>query len=157
MENRILEIVVLLIDYFRDNPDYYFNIDDLSSNLKARGYTDTEISSAYSWLMERYDHAPEKNFSDFPKVTSPGRILTDIERRTLTIEAQGFMHKLLSFSLIDNEQFELIIDRASLVASGPIDIEHIKLIASSVIFRDVDELDNMTMVEPKDSPSSFLN
>jgi len=157
MENRILEIVVLLIDYFQDNPDYYFNIDDISSNLKARGYTDTEISSAYSWLMERYDHSPEKSFSDFPAVTSPGRILTDLERRTLTIEAQGFMHKLLSFSLIDNEQFELIIDRSSLVSSGPIDIEHIKLIASSVVFQDVDQLDNVTLVDPEDSPSSFLN
>ena len=157
MENRILEIVVLLIDYFRDNPDYYFNIDDLSSNLKARGYTDTEISSAYSWLMERYDHTPEKSFSNFPAITSPGRILTDIERRILTIEAQGFMHKLLSFSLIDNEQFELIIDRSSLVASGPIDIEHIKLIASSVIFQDVDQLDNLTLVDKQDGPTSLLN
>jgi uncharacterized protein Smg (DUF494 family) len=157
MRNRILEIVVLLIDYFRENQDHFMNIEDLSSSLKARGYTENEISSAYTWLVERYDAAPDKHFSEFPTMPTSNRVLTDSERRQLSLEAHGMLIKLLSLSLVDNEQFEAILERATMVTSLPVTIEQLKLIASSVIFRDTEEIDRITMLDMGDDPASYLN
>ncbi|MDF1545349.1 MAG: DUF494 family protein [bacterium] len=157
MTNRILEIVVLLIDYFRENQDHFSNIDDLSSNLKARGYTDSEISSAYSWLMDRYENAPEKHFSNFPDLSGSHRVFSEEERFQLTIESQGFLHKLLGLGLIDNEQFEAILERATMVSGSPLDLDQVKMVASTLIFRDIDELERFVSAEAIEENSQYYN
>ncbi len=157
MINRILEIVVLLIDYFRDNQDHFLNIDDFSTSLKAKGYTDSEITSAYSWLLERYENSPEKYFSEFPEMPIANRVLTDLERQQLSTSAQGFLFKLLSLSLIDNEQFETIVERANMVSNFPVELDQIKLLASSVLFRDIDDIDAISIFDPEFGSSNLIN
>lgn len=157
MINRILEIVVFLIDFFREKNEQLTNVDELSISLKAKGYTETEISSAYSWLLERYENAPENYFSKFPEFPVAVRILTDSERHHFTVEAQGLLIKLLSFALIDNEQFEIIIDRASMLAGYPVDVEQVKVLASTVIFKDLDEIDRLSVFEAEIDPSHLIN
>jgi uncharacterized protein Smg (DUF494 family) len=157
MRNRILEIVVLLIDYFREHQDHFMNVEDLSTTLKARGYTDSEISSAYSWLLERYDDAPERYFSDIPDFPISSRVLSEAERHVLSPEAHGFLLKLLHLAIIDNEQFETILERAGVVASLPITLEQAKMVASSVIFRDLDGIDRISMFDTGSDPSSIIN
>ena len=85
------------------------------------------------------------------------RVLTDGERRQLSPEAHGMLLKLLSLSLIDNEQFETILERSTMVTNLPVTIEQLKLIASSVIFRDTEEIDRITMLDMGDDPASYLN
>ncbi|MEA1981750.1 MAG: DUF494 family protein [candidate division Zixibacteria bacterium] len=157
MINRILEIVVYLIDFFREKREQFTNIDELSVSLKEKGYTETEISSAYSWLLERYENAPENYFSKFPEFSVSVRILTESERHHFTVEAQGLLIKLLSFALIDNEQFEMIVDRASLLVGYQIDVEQVKVFASTVIFKDLDEIDRLSVFESDADQSNVIN
>ena len=157
MRNRILEIVVLLIDYFREHQDHFMNVEDLSTTLKARGYTDSEISSAYSWLLERYDDAPERYFSDIPEFPTSNRVLSESERYIVSPEAHGFLLKLLNLAVIDNEQFETILERAGVVASLPLTLDQAKMIVSSVIFRDLEGIDRISMFDAESDFLSIIN
>jgi uncharacterized protein Smg (DUF494 family) len=156
MRSRILEIVILMVDYIQEKQGQFFNAEELSSALKTMGYTDFEISSAYSWLVERFDNSPEEYFSNFPKMRVSNRVLTDYERRQLTPEAHSYLLRLLNMSLVDQEQFEAILERASLFAVQPVTLDQMKLIVSSVLFRDVDDLEHY-LGDESEGPSTFVN
>ena len=113
MRNRILEIVVFLIDFMQGNKGNLAGSEDLSTVLEAEGYSQDEISSAYSWLLQRFDNAPEQYFSEIPVMNASTRVLTPIERFQLSHEAQGFLLKLVNLSLIDHEQLEGIMERVA--------------------------------------------
>lgn len=157
MRNRIFEIVAFLIDYTQGDMGRLSDTDDLWGALEDQGYSDDEISSAYSWLLKRFDSPPQQLFSAFPKTHSSNRILTSSEGSQLTTEAHGFLIKLLNLSLIDDEQLETIMDRVSIFGPKPVALDQIKFIASSVAFSDLDELDGLSLFDADGDLSSFLN
>lgn len=139
MSERILEIVIFLMDYMRTNQEQLSDSDNFSGTLRSMGYTDTEISSAYFWLLNRFDHAPEELFADFPTISHSTRILSEPERMQLTTEAHGLLLKLQQLSLIDEEDVETILERLTLFGAEPVSAEQIKLVASSIVFGDLEE------------------
>ncbi len=147
MRNRILEIVVFLIDFMQGNRGNLSGSDDLSSVLEAEGYSEDEISTAYSWLLQRFDNAPEQYFSEIPIMNASTRILTPTERVQLTPEAQGFVRKLVNLSLVDTEQLEAIMERVAVFGTKSVSIDQIKLIASSVVLTDYDDLDEIGLAD----------
>ena len=149
MGDRILEIVVQLMDHLRDNQGEFGEMDELVLELKGLGYTDNEISSAYSWLMERYDMTVNTYYAEFPDQHHSNRILTHYERFQLTTEAYGFLIKLLNHGLIDDEQFESILERSTMFSPKPITIDQVKLVSSAVIFRDLTDIDSFAWIDSK--------
>ena len=93
MRNRILEIVVYLMDHIQEHRGQIIDIEDLSANLRGLGYTENEISSAYSWLVDRFEASGDNFFSSFPEEHCSTRILTDYERYMFTPDAYGFLLK----------------------------------------------------------------
>ena len=73
MRNRILEIVVFLMDYIRDEHEQQSEADDVSIALKNLGYSEPEIGAAYSWFLDQFKGTPEQFFSEFPQSSSPQR------------------------------------------------------------------------------------
>jgi uncharacterized protein Smg (DUF494 family) len=157
MRNRIFEIVVFLIDYMQGDANRLAESDDLWATLEARGYSDDEISSAYSWLLKRFEAAPRHYYSEFPSIQSSRRILSPSERGQFTTEAYGFLIKLHDLSVMDNEQFEAIVDRVAAVGPMPATLEQIKMIVSSVVFSDLDEYDALALFDSDGDFSSFTN
>jgi len=143
MGDRILEIVVHLMDHLRDHHGEFGEMDDLVLELKGLGYTDGEISSAYSWVMERFDITDNTYYSQFPDQHHSNRILTHYERYQLTTEAYGFLIKLLHHELIDDEQFESVLERSTLFSPKPVTIDQVKLIASAVVFREITDIESL--------------
>ena len=90
MRDRILEIVLLLIDFMQQNRGAVSDIDDISSALEMEGFSEREISAAYSWLVKRYGSWPECLYERFPSTHLSNRVLTAVERRRLTPDAHGF-------------------------------------------------------------------
>ena len=134
MRNRILEIVVFLMDFLQHGAGGNFRPDEISSTLEEMGYSDNEINSAYKWMLERLNDTPETYFSKFSKVPFSHRILTATERHQISPEAYGFLLKLRNFSLIDDEQFEASIERAIQLGNYPVSENQMKLLVSSVLF-----------------------
>ena len=75
----------------------------------------------------------------------------------MTTEANGFLYKLLYFGLIDNEQFESVIDRIQFINSRPVDLDEVKIISASVVLRDLEEFDKFDIFESGDDPFSFIS
>jgi len=157
MSNRILEIVVFLMDYLRDRGGNHFETEDVSKSLRSMGYSDTEITSAYSWLVDRFETAPERYFSQFPEQQKSTRVLTGIEQAMLTVEGQGLLLKLINLGLVDAEQFEEVVDRLTVFGSKPVTLEQVKMIASTVLFRDLEDFEQVGVFDPPDEHSYLIN
>ncbi|MBD3403660.1 DUF494 family protein [candidate division GN15 bacterium] len=152
VESKILEIVVYLIDHIRENQGRLSDMDDVSSDLRSMGYTDNEISSAYCWVMDRYGSGDSVYFSDFPDEHFSSRILTHAERFQFATDAHGFLLKLLNLGLIDDEQLEMVLDRGAMLGPKPITLEQVKLIATSYVFGEIGDLENLAWIDSDDSP-----
>ncbi len=87
MRNRILEIVVFLMDFLQQGAKENFYPDELSDTLEQMGYSDSEISSAYRWMLERLQGNPEKYFNEYPKKPMSQRVLSSVERQQISAKA----------------------------------------------------------------------
>ena len=157
MRNRILEIVVFLMDFMRQHQGHQSSGEDLSSALKNMGYSEHEITMAYSWFLEKFDDTPEQYFSSFPSTHHSNRILTSSERSRISSDAYGCLIKLLNMALINDEQFEFILERAAIFESETIALDQIKLIASSIVFEDIDDFDSLPLFDVKSDQSRMVN
>jgi uncharacterized protein Smg (DUF494 family) len=145
------------MDFLNDNQGRVDEIETLFAEFRNLGYTDNEISCAYSWVMERYEETEEVYYSQFPAQHQSSRILTEFERHQLTADAHGFLIRLLHLKLIDDEQFESILERGTLFSSKPVTLEQIKLLSSAVVFRDASEFEGVTWLASRADPPQSIN
>lgn len=135
MEDKVLEIVVLLMSHIRENQGQLDNLEDISDSLKSQGFTDNEISSAYSWVLDQLQ-SDSQFLSGVTHPSASFRILTNDERHLFTTEAVGYLLQLRYLGLLSNRQLELVIERAALVGPPPVDLEQIKIVLGTVLFRE---------------------
>ncbi len=152
MGNRVLEIVVFLMSHIKDHQGQLENLDDVSSYLKSHGFTDNEISSAYSWVLDQIQTDDDFLVAEGQAKHSV-RILSDWDRRNFTIEAVGYLLQMRYLGLLHDSQIELILERATLLGSTPVDLEQIKMIVGSMLFKEPDPNENARMqlfIAPED-------
>lgn len=128
------------MSHIRDHQGQLDNLDDVSSYLKSNGFTENEISSAYSWVLDQIQ-SDSQFLLNSDDTDGSFRVLSDQERRIFTTESLGYMLQLNYLGLINNSQMELILDRGSLLGSTPIDLEQLKLIIGSMLFREFDDIE----------------
>ncbi len=157
MRNRMFEIVVFLIDYMQGDAGRLGDTDELWAALEAQGYSEEEITTAYSWLLRRVENVPRRYFSNFPTMHSSQRILTADERSRLTTDAYGFLVRLDDLGVIDDEQMEAVLDRVWMIMPRPVTVEQVKLIASSVIFSELDEDEALTLFDTEADFARYAN
>lgn len=135
MQDRILEIVVYLMNQLAEEQGSLNSIDDMSDDLRSMGFTDKEISSAYSWLLNHFEDYPESfEFRDKNKKRNSFRVLSDIERKIISPEGYGYLIQLKKLGLLTTEQFEMILDRCALFTTDPVSVGEIKMFASAAMF-----------------------
>jgi uncharacterized protein Smg (DUF494 family) len=157
MTDRILEIVIYLMDYMRESQEYLPVSEDFSSNLRTLGYSDYEITSAYQWLLNRMEVAGQELYREFPNNPQSVRILTDSERAHMTVGAQGVLLKLLNLGLIDDEEFETIIERVTVLSDSVVTSDQVKLVASSVVFGGDGEFPPVDLIDSDGNGSTLIN
>jgi uncharacterized protein Smg (DUF494 family) len=128
------------MSHIRDHQGQLDNLDDISSYLKSNGFTENEISSAYSWVLDQMQ-ADSQFLHQNNNSEGSLRVLSEQERRLFTSEALGYLWQLNHLGLINNAQMELILDRGSLLGTVPVDLGQLKLIIGSMLFREYDEVD----------------
>jgi uncharacterized protein Smg (DUF494 family) len=151
MRSKVLEIVVFLMDNVQDFDSWLTDADDISATLQDMGYSESDIGSAYEWLASRLHDQGERQFTGFTQVPAMRRVLSDIEKRFWTHEAHAFLLKLIHSNLVDNEQLETVIDRSALFGSRTVTLERVQGVASSVLFRDLEELEELMDGDSDDS------
>ena len=135
MQDKILEIVVYLMNHLTEHQGSMGSIDEMSADLRSMGFTDTEISSAYSWLLKHFEDYPDSfSYSNKKANSRSVRILSDSERGLISADAYGYLLQLRHLNLLTTEQMEMILDRCNLFVNEPIDLGEMKILASVAMF-----------------------
>ncbi|HOQ49407.1 MAG TPA: DUF494 family protein, partial [Candidatus Kapabacteria bacterium] len=101
MSERILQIIVLVVKELHTNDKL---TESHIKSLHKLGYTDVEISTALSWLVDREIAATDEETHSF-------RMLNEMEKDLFTPEALGDLLQYQALGLISNDQIDFIIDR----------------------------------------------
>lgn len=131
MYERIVEIIVYLLTELKVKNDISkINLDRLSID----GYTDAEISTALSWIIDRIEF--QDKLTPFEKPSSPlsFRILHEGEKELFTPDAWGELISMHSLGIIGNENIEALIDRSMMIGMKQIDKQTLKLFVANTIY-----------------------
>lgn len=135
MNDRVMEILVYIMTEIRQKKKGLGELSVLSRDLLQRGYTESEINSAFSWLLERMqnglDEVHDSGESAFHQST---RFLHEIERMVIAPEGYGYLLQLHELGLITHAELENIIERAMMLGSTKVTLEDIKTLVVSMLF-----------------------
>ncbi len=133
MHERLIEVIMYLLKEFKSNRTNE-NYHTLSQELSARGYSNVEINFALNWIFNNLSQKQGKIDQDIEYSSRANRLLHQLERIILTPEAYGYLLQMHQLGLLNDAEFEEVIDGAILEASPVIDIDDIKRIAALVVF-----------------------
>ena len=131
MQERIIEIIVYVMSGIKQNKAFS---DMQVQELLNKGYSDSEISTALSWIIDRIE-LPETNITTDNKFEKESfRVFHASERDLFTIEALGQIIQLNTLGLLSNENVEFLIDRASTLGISKIDIAQLNFYLVNTVF-----------------------
>jgi uncharacterized protein Smg (DUF494 family) len=130
MQERIVEIILYLVSEMRSNK----RLSDVDvSSLTRDGYTQSEISSAFSWLFERLTLG--KSMTDVTSGASTShRMLNDIEKMVVESQAYGYLIQCQQLGLLNNIDVETIIERIMMAGFTTIGLPEMKSFVAGYLF-----------------------
>jgi len=110
LRERVLAIVSLIAQYVMEERDL-LSENELVAELLAVGFDEEEIEAAFRWM----ETLSLQNRQQPPQllVSASHRVFTAEERRALSTEARGFLIRLRTLGILDDELEEEIIERAT--------------------------------------------
>lgn len=152
MNERVVEILVFIMNQIRGNKSKLNKLEVLSQDLLNRGYSQNEISSAFSWLFERIRNDIEeivKNTGTQSDFTF--RVLHDLESMILSPEAYGYLLQLKELDLLDDFDVEQAIERAVMIGTPYVDLEEMKSIVASILSQQSGQFNGSYLFNPSTS------
>lgn len=131
MKERVVEILMLLMSEM-DGTTRLSEID--LDDLKEKGYTQSEINAAFSWLYENIPVQDGVIVRGALASKESRRVLHEAEKLALTTEAQGYVMQLCEIGLLTNREVELIIERAMMSGFEKLSIAEMREIVAAVLF-----------------------
>lgn len=148
----MFEVLVYLYEnYWR--PDACPDHQQLSRKLSAVGFESDEIQEALRWLDGLASTAESTVGS---QTTDSLRIYTSAERELLGEESIGFISFLESAGVLPPPMREMVIDRATAVGGGQIDLDDLKVIVLMVFWSLGEEPDALILDELFVAPEERL-
>ena len=135
-------LVYLYENYWRPDacPDHH----QLTRKLSAVGFENEEIAEALSWLDGLADSAQAHAGAQQPGSV---RVYTAAEHELLGESSIGFISFLESAGVLPPPMREMVIDRASAIGAGPIDLDELKVIVLMVFWSLGEEPDALILDE----------
>src|SRR5438874_3272108 len=146
---RVMEIIVYLVGEIRRNKQ----IGDIDlAQLSKKGFTDTEVSTAFSWLFDKIDIAGNQGTVTANPGNSAFRIYHEFEQSFLTAEARGYLMQLRELELLEESDMELLIDRVWFLGAQDIGVNAVREAAAELIFdsEDAMRMDNRMVLNVTD-------
>jgi uncharacterized protein Smg (DUF494 family) len=134
MKERIVEIIVFIISEMQDNK----TLGDIDLvELRKKGYSQTEISAAFSWLQEamNMNHATPISVTRTPSTSR--RVFHDVEKLALSTEAQGYLIQLCELGLLESRDLESVIDRVMSSGFEKMSLLEVQEIVATILFAKV--------------------
>jgi uncharacterized protein Smg (DUF494 family) len=130
MHERIVEILLFLVSELKSNKQ--LNDIDVSFLTKS-GYTQSEISTAFSWLFERMSVGQPIATSGAATETS-FRFLNEAEKMVISPEGYGYLLQCLQLGLLRNSDIETIIDRIMAAGFSNVGVAEMKSFVAGMLF-----------------------
>jgi len=150
MQEKIVEILIYLISELRKNVP----MSDIDLTvLSQRGYSTTEISTAFNWLFEKISDGGTLITETAQSSPHSHRVLHDAERMIITADAYGYLIQLRQLGLISDMDIEVIIDRIMMSGYISVDSNEMKSIAATYLAESDDSFNSgsRTMLNSKDT------
>jgi uncharacterized protein Smg (DUF494 family) len=129
MRSNVIDIIIHLMRQVRIGE----KIDNFNSD-KLKDYDKSEISAAYSWVLQKIQSGDLKDRIAHHDISAPRRILHSAERVVITPEAHGYLLEMVLLGLIDYQRMEYIIEQAMLHSIEKVTLERIKDYVSRYAF-----------------------
>jgi len=135
MNEDIFDVLIYLFEnYMNSEVDSTPNSDELKTELKEVGFTNSCINKAFDWLdslalQEESEFKSPKNF----------RIFCAEEIQKLDLECRDFLLFLERLNILTPNTRELVIDRAMAIEESLITIEELKWISLIVLLSQPDD------------------
>ena len=134
MDERILEIVIYMVSRLRERPDERPQISEMSHDLQSQGFTEREISSAYSWMFDRYGGDFDRLSTRDEISLSSVRVLSPRERMAVSADAFGYLARLVALNILRLSDLEEIVEACVQSGRHEVTIDEMKLIVSGALF-----------------------
>ncbi len=135
-------LVYLYENYWR--PDACPAHEQLTRKLTSVGFESEEIEDALSWLDGVAVVAQAKLGEQQPESV---RVYAQVEQDHLGEQSIGFITFLESAGVLPPPMREMVIDRASAIPGGPLDLEDLKIIVLMVFWSLGEEPDALILDE----------
>ncbi len=99
-----------------------------------KGYNKSEISAAYSWLMQKFDHMDKSTVSKSSSNRPAPRVLHPSERLQVSPEVYGYLLELYYLGILDASSMERLIEYAVFQPEGIKSTSQIKQWVAGVLF-----------------------
>jgi len=147
MNERVVEILVFIMNEMQGDAVAPGHMEMISRDLRQRGYTENEISSAFSWLYEHRQYLNEEMVRHAgPTLPGTFRVLHDLERLVISPEAYGYLLQLKHFDILNDAQIEQVIERAMMMGAPHLPIDTIKTMVASTLGHEADWSDDVFLM-----------
>jgi len=140
MNERVMEIVFYIVDAMQSNVNetIFGRFENLSEQLIEQGYTENEISSAITWLVEKIPES--ESHVEQPPLQQPDRPWFNFEKPTFTPAAYKFLIHLKELDIIGDSEIEQMIAHAFIQGKKGISISEIKALVANLLFNQDDAM-----------------
>jgi uncharacterized protein Smg (DUF494 family) len=139
MHEKIVEILIYVLNEVKKSNKPIGEIDFKA--LERKGYTQSEISTAITWLYERLN--PEREVVESTADTQPHsfRVLHPAERFIISTEAHGYLIQLRELNIISDQELEMVIERAMVSGYEQLSAQEIQTLVNSILFANFETID----------------
>ena len=130
MQERVIEIILFLVNELQSNKR--LNDVDVSS-LTRDGYTQSEISSAFSWIFERLSGGGSI-LTVRQEPSTSHRLLNDAEKMVVGSQAYGYLIQCQQLGLLTMGDIEMIIERIMTAGFGTVGLPEMKSFVAAYLF-----------------------
>ncbi len=130
MQNNVVDLIIYLVKRMHIGAQ----LKDIKLD-KLRGYNNSEISAAYSWLIQKHESGDlAANNNGLEKLPVP-RVLHPNERTRISPEAYGYILELYYLGILDARRMERLIEYAMLRLDHEVtDVPDVKDWVAGMIF-----------------------
>lgn len=134
MDERLLDIVVYMFTRLRDNVALSSHYQTLADDLHTMGFSEREITSAYSWMFDRYGGKIENIPGTIESTTGATRVLAPRERDAISTEASAYLFRLLALGVLKRSDFEELVEACVQSERSEVTLDEMKVIVSGALF-----------------------
>lgn len=132
MRERVLAIVSIIAQYVMDDRDFLTE-SDIVEQLLEDGFDAEEIDAAFSW-MESLSMQCRATAQDRELSQPTYRIFTPEEGQVFTQDAMGFLIRLRTLGILDNDLQEEIIEKALNMSEEEVTLKEVKALTALTLF-----------------------